>query len=182
MSARIPATIVTGFLGAGKTTLLRHILAHAGGRRIALLVNEFGEAALDHLIVESVEPGLLALATGCICCSARGDLLDALGGLLDRRDAGRIGFGRVIVETTGLADPRPVGDATGPLRPARERLAVAAAAVLETALGAAGRDLTRGALMRALAEQGFAGYVAQEFIPTREPMAALADAVARCRV
>jgi len=105
----IPVNIVTGFLGSGKTTLLRDVLQHPDLADSAVIVNEFGEIGLDHLLLEEVEEGVLLLASGCVCCSIRSDLRDAIRGLQDRAAAGAIPrFRRIVVETTGLADPAPI--------------------------------------------------------------------------
>ena len=105
----IPLTVLTGFLGAGKTTILNRMLRDPALADTVVIVNEFGEIGLDHLLVETVEDGMVLLAAGCICCTVRGDLVARLEDLLRRRDNGRMApFRRVVVETTGLADPVPV--------------------------------------------------------------------------
>ena len=105
----IPATILTGFLGAGKTTLLNRILQEDHGHRIAVIENEFGEAGIDNeILVNDTEEQIVEMNNGCICCSVRGDLVRILGELKDKRDDGRLKFDRVVIETTGMADPGPV--------------------------------------------------------------------------
>jgi G3E family GTPase len=105
----VPVTILTGFLGSGKTTLLKRILTEKHGHRIAVIENEFGEAGIDNeILVQGGEEQIVEMNNGCICCSIRGDLMRILGDLKDRRDAGRIDFDRVIIETTGMANPGPV--------------------------------------------------------------------------
>ena len=108
-SGMVPVTILTGFLGSGKTTLLNRILNEQHGHRIAVIENEFGEAGVDNeILVQGGEDQIIEMNNGCVCCTVRGDLMRILGDLKDRRDAGAIGFDRVIIETTGMADPGPV--------------------------------------------------------------------------
>ncbi|MEA2384706.1 MAG: hypothetical protein QOH72_4677 [Solirubrobacteraceae bacterium] len=109
MSDRLPVALVTGFLGSGKTTLISALLAHPDMGETAVLVNELGEVAIDHHLVRRVDERTIVLSSGCVCCTLRGDLRDELRDLLDRRARGELGaFRRVVVETTGLADPTPV--------------------------------------------------------------------------
>jgi G3E family GTPase len=109
MADRVPVVLVTGFLGSGKTTLISALLAHPDMGETAVLVNELGEVAIDHHLVRRVDERTVVLASGCVCCTLRGDLQDELRDLLARRDRGEVApFARVVVETTGLADPAPV--------------------------------------------------------------------------
>lgn len=108
VDTRLPVTLLTGFLGAGKTTLLNAVLRVATGPRIAVIVNEFGEAGLDHDLIEAVDEETVLMQSGCLCCSVRGDLARTIADLIDRRQAGDIVFERVVIETTGLADPGPI--------------------------------------------------------------------------
>jgi G3E family GTPase len=104
MTARIPVTVLTGFLGAGKTTLVNRILFENHGKRIAVIENEFGEVGVDHELVIGADEEIFETSNGCICCTVRGDLIRILGQLRKRRDR----FDSVLIETTGLADPGPV--------------------------------------------------------------------------
>ncbi len=105
----IPVTILTGFLGSGKTTLLNRILKEQHGHRIAVIENEFGEAGIDNeLLVQERDEQIVEMNNGCICCTVRGDLVRILGELHAKKAAGTLHFDRVIIETTGLADPAPV--------------------------------------------------------------------------
>jgi G3E family GTPase len=106
--APIPLTLLTGFLGAGKTTLLNRLLRDPDLRDTAIIINEFGDIALDHLLVEKIDGDMMVLSSGCLCCNLRGDLVTALEKLLRNLDNNRASFKRVIVETTGLADPAPL--------------------------------------------------------------------------
>ncbi|TAN51426.1 MAG: GTP-binding protein [Betaproteobacteria bacterium] len=104
----VPVTILTGFLGAGKTTLLNRILREDHGHRIAVIENEFGEIGVDNAIIESGDEQIVEMNNGCICCTVRGDLIRILGDLKQRREQGALNFDRVVIETTGMADPGPV--------------------------------------------------------------------------
>jgi G3E family GTPase len=104
----LPLTVLTGFLGAGKTSLLNRLLKDKALAGTAVLINEFGEIGLDHLLVEKISDDLVLLPSGCVCCTMRGDLIDALERLLRDLDNRRADLERVVLETTGLADPAPV--------------------------------------------------------------------------
>jgi len=109
VNGSLPVMVVTGFLGSGKTTMISGLLRHPGLEDTAVLVNEFGEIGLDHLLVEHVDESTILIGQGCLCCAVREDLVVALMDLLERREAGAVpGFRRLVVETTGLADPAPI--------------------------------------------------------------------------
>lgn len=121
----IPVTVLTGFLGSGKTSLIKRLLALPQAGDTAVIVNEFGEIGLDHLLIESVDENIVVLPGGCLCCQAQGDLARALRSLQDKIALGRVpSFARVIVETSGLAHPSAILQAfvSDPLRLSRYRL------------------------------------------------------------
>src|ERR1700751_6447116 len=108
-ASSIPATLLTGFLGSGKTTVLNHVLKWHGMAATAVIVNEFGEIGLDHLLVERSSEDVILLNSGCLCCTVRGDIVDTLTSLFVDRVKGKVPyFTRVAIETTGLADPAPI--------------------------------------------------------------------------
>jgi len=109
LDAKTPVALVTGFLGSGKTTLISQLLGHPAMGETAVIVNELGEVAIDHHLLRRVDERTVLMKSGCLCCTLRGDLADELRDLLSRRERGEIPkFKRVVVETTGLADPTPI--------------------------------------------------------------------------
>jgi G3E family GTPase len=109
LAEKTPVALLTGFLGSGKTTLLQQLLAHPAMGETAVIVNELGEVAIDHHLLRRVDERTVVLGNGCVCCTLRGDLADELRDLLGRRERGEIPpFRRVVVETTGVADPAPI--------------------------------------------------------------------------
>ncbi len=105
----IPVSVLTGFLGSGKTTILNHLLRQPEFSHTAVVINEFGEVAVDHELIEKTEDNVIALTTGCLCCKIRSDLIQTLQDLLRRRDEGACTqFNRIVIETSGLADPAPI--------------------------------------------------------------------------
>jgi G3E family GTPase len=105
----IPVSVVTGFLGSGKTTLLNRLLKDPALKDTAVIINEFGDVGIDHLLVEQSSDGIIELSDGCLCCTVRGELVDTLADLIDRLQTAKIkALSRIVIETTGLADPAPV--------------------------------------------------------------------------
>ena len=138
----LPVSVITGFLGSGKTTLLSHLLRDPAFERTAVIINEFGAVGLDHLLVESSDEQILMLEGGCVCCTVRGDLVRTAADLLARRAAGTVTpFERIVIETTGLADPAPIVHALMTDRDIAEQLRLESViATVDAAAGAATLD------------------------------------------
>lgn len=107
-TSRIPVTLLTGFLGAGKTTLLNHLICDPGSGRIAVIMNEFGAVGLDHHLIADATEEVILMQSGCLCCTFRGDISSTLGDLMAKRNRGEVAFDRVVIETTGIAEPAPI--------------------------------------------------------------------------
>jgi G3E family GTPase len=137
----IPISVITGFLGSGKTTLLSRLLRDPALARTAVIVNEFGEVGLDHLLLEASDEEVVLLEGGCLCCKVRGDLVRTAGDLLARRERGEAAFDRIVVETTGLADPAPILQALMTDREIADRLRLdSVIATVDCAAGGATLD------------------------------------------
>ena len=125
VAERLPVSVLTGFLGSGKTTVLRHLLRDPAMADTAVVINEFGDVGLDHMLVEASSEDVVVMDSGCLCCTIRGDLIDTLRSLFRRRVKGEVpDFKRLVIETTGLADPAPILHTlmSDPLLSARYRL------------------------------------------------------------
>jgi G3E family GTPase len=125
VAERLPVSVLTGFLGSGKTTVLRHLLRDPAMADTAVVINEFGDVGLDHMLVEASSEDVVVMDSGCLCCTIRGDLIDTLRSLFRRRVKGEVpNFKRLVIETTGLADPAPILHTlmSDPLLSARYRL------------------------------------------------------------
>jgi G3E family GTPase len=135
----LPTTVLTGFLGSGKTTLLRRVLASPDFADTAVVINEVGEISIDHYLVDFVDGNVVELPGGCLCCAVREDLAKTLRDLIDRRDAGTVRpFRRIVIETTGLADPAPILYTLGADAMLDQRLSLARVVTLvDTVNGAA---------------------------------------------
>ncbi len=165
-------TILTGFLGSGKTTLLRRALASPAFSDTAVIINEIGEIAIDHYLVDILDGGVVELPGGCLCCAVREDLAQTLRSLIERRDAGAVRpFQRIVIETSGLADPAPILFTLGADAMLDQRLRLArVATVVDAAAGAATLDR--------FAEAARQVAVADALIISKTDLAPLCDALA----
>jgi G3E family GTPase len=167
-----PVTVLTGFLGSGKTTLLRRVLTNPAFADTAVVINEIGEIAIDHYLVDFVEGEVLELPGGCLCCAVREDLAQTLRSLIERRDAGEIrGFRRIVIETSGLADPAPVLFTLGADPMLDQRLALGRVVTLVDALAGA-------ATLERFAEAARQVAVADALVISKTDLAPLGDALA----
>ena len=176
MTELIPVSILTGFLGSGKTTILGHLLRRPEFSRTAVIINEFGEIGLDHELVEASEDSLIALTTGCLCCKVRTDLSETLQELLRRRDEGACTpFDRIVIETSGLADPAPILQTLMTDRALAERLVMGSVATTV--------DVTNGAdtLAREEVSQKQVA-VADRIVLTKQDIAGSAGEALRTRL
>jgi len=166
----IPVSVLTGFLGSGKTTILGHLLRQPEFSRTAVIINEFGEIGLDHELVEASEDSLIALTTGCLCCKVRTDLAETLQDLLRRRDTGSCTpFDRIVIETSGLADPAPILQTLMTDATLAERLVLGSVATTVDALHGATTLAREGVSQKQVA-------VADRIVLTKLDMAATAEA------
>ena len=167
-----PVTILTGFLGSGKTTLLRRALTAPAFSDTAVVINEIGEIAIDHYLVDFVEGSVLELPGGCLCCAVREDLAQTLRNLIERRDAGEIrGFRRIVIETSGLADPAPVLFTLGADPMLDQRLVLGRVVTLVDAV-------TGAATLERFAEASRQAAVADALVISKTDLAPLGDALA----
>jgi G3E family GTPase len=172
----IEVSVVTGFLGSGKTTLIARLLRDPAAAGTLVIVNEFGEVSLDHdLLAASTDATLLALPSGCLCCTVRGDLVRTLLDLAAQRAAGAVAYGRVLIETSGLADPAPILHAlmTDPAVVDSHRLA-GLTTLVDAGLGAA----TLAQHREARRQVGFADRIVLSKTDLAAPTPALRDAIA----
>jgi G3E family GTPase len=174
----VPATLLTGFLGSGKTTLLRRGLTDQAFADTAVVINEIGEIAIDHYLVDFVEGQVLELPGGCLCCAVREDLAQSLRSLIERRDRGEIRrFRRIVIETSGLADPAPILFTLGtdPMLDQRLRLA-RVVSVIDAVTGRATLDRFAEAARQAAVADTL--YIAKtDLAPFAAPLAARLDAL-----
>src|SRR6202162_4854142 len=167
-----PVTVLTGFLGSGKTTLLRRVLTDPAFADTAVIINEIGEIAIDHYLVDFVEGSVLELPGGCLCCAVREDLAQTLRSLIERRDAGEIrGFRRIVIESSGLADPAPVLFTLGADPMLDQRLVLGRVVTLVDALAGA-------ATLERFAEAARQVAVADALVISKTDLAPLSDALA----